>query len=314
MRISLLKELFANSSPITRLVFTLFIILTSYLLISILTMLIAISAYSITFEELNLILKDGLIEADLPMLRLFQISQTIGLFIVPAILLNYFIFKSDDSFITTSGKRSISYITLIVFITLLSSMPLIQMLINWNESLEIHSSMTFLEDKLQQMEIERTQLTQRMTEGMSLADFLFNLFMIALLPAIGEEFLFRGVVQNLLHQWTRKSHLSIVIAAMIFSGIHLQFYGFIPRLILGVYFGYLFYWSRNIWLAVWAHLLNNALAISFLYLITFERNQRFRFIENLSDTGVIEIVLSILITTLLVLITYKYFIRIAKNE
>jgi membrane protease YdiL (CAAX protease family) len=105
-----------------------------------------------------------------------------------------------------------------------------------------------------------------MLAGDKFTGLLLNLGIIAVLPALGEEFIFRGVLQTLLTKWFKNTHLAIFIAAFLFSSIHLQFYGFIPRLVLGLFFGYLFFWSKNIWLAVWAHLINNALAIILMFL------------------------------------------------
>ncbi len=307
MNMSILRELFANSNPPTRLLFALFIILISYFLITFCTILIVIPVYSISFKELNLLLSEGLSEADLSILQLFQISQTIGLFIVPAILLNYLLFKKGEGFISISTSAQSSYIGLIVLITLISSMPAIQFLLEWNSSLKFPEWLSLFENKLQQMESERNELTIRMTENMNISAYLLNLFMIAILPAIGEEFLFRGVIQKVLLQWTRKSHLSIFIAAVIFSGIHLQFYGFLPRLVLGIYFGYLFFWSKNVWLAVWAHFLNNAIAVSLIFYSTRGDIQGTDVLENYSNSGFLELTISIAISSLLLLFTHQYF-------
>nr|WP_256471379.1 CPBP family intramembrane glutamic endopeptidase [Solitalea agri] len=93
-----------------------------------------------------------------------------------------------------------------------------------------------------------------------------NLFMMAVLPAIGEELLFRGVAQRLFIDTFKNANAGIWVAAIVFSALHFQFYGFLPRMLLGVLFGYLFYWSGNIWLAVFAHFVNNATVVVFSYL------------------------------------------------
>ena len=85
--------------------------------------------------------------------------------------------------------------------------------------------------------------------------------MIAVLPAIGEEFLFRGVFMRLFIRWFKNNHAGVWMAAFIFSAIHMQFYGFIPRLLLGAAFGYLFIWTNNIWVPVAAHFVQNATSV-----------------------------------------------------
>jgi hypothetical protein len=85
-----------------------------------------------------------------------------------------------------------------------------------------------------------------------------NLLVIAILPALGEELIFRGVMQKILADVFRKKYLAVWITAFFFSFVHLQFYGFLPRLILGLAFGYLYLWSASLWLPIIAHFVNNA--------------------------------------------------------
>lgn len=96
-------------------------------------------------------------------------------------------------------------------------------------------------------------------------ELIFNLITIALIPAIGEELLFRGVLQQKLSALTRKPHVSVWLAAIIFSAVHGQFEGFLPRLALGAALGYLLYWTGNLWIPIIAHFFNNALQVVFRY-------------------------------------------------
>jgi hypothetical protein len=92
------------------------------------------------------------------------------------------------------------------------------------------------------------------------------LTVIAIVPAIGEEFLFRGIVQNLLLNVSRNIHLSIWISAFLFSAIHFQFFGFVPRMLLGALFGYLYFWSGNLLYPIAAHFINNGFTLLMIYL------------------------------------------------
>jgi hypothetical protein len=89
--------------------------------------------------------------------------------------------------------------------------------------------------------------------------------MIAILPALGEELFFRGILQRIFVEWTRNSHVGVILAAFLFSFIHFQFYGFIPRFLLGLYFGYLLVWSSSIWAPVAGHLINNGIAVLYYH-------------------------------------------------
>jgi hypothetical protein len=98
------------------------------------------------------------------------------------------------------------------------------------------------------------------------AAMCLNIFIIAALPAISEELIFRGVFQKIFQNIFRSGHLSVWVTSLLFSALHFQFYGFLPRFILGLIFGYLFLWRRNIWVPVIAHFINNAVPVAGVYL------------------------------------------------
>ena len=105
-----------------------------------------------------------------------------------------------------------------------------------------------------------------MTNFNSIGQMLGGVFVIGLLPAIGEELVFRGLIQREIWRGTMKIHLSIWLSAAIFSTIHFQFYGFVPRLLLGALFGYLYYWSGNLLIPIFSHFVNNAFIVVMTYL------------------------------------------------
>ncbi|MDZ7777205.1 MAG: CPBP family intramembrane glutamic endopeptidase [Bacteroidales bacterium] len=93
-----------------------------------------------------------------------------------------------------------------------------------------------------------------------------NLLLIAVIPAIGEELFFRGVLQKVFTDWFSNAHAGIIITSVLFSALHMQFFGFLPRFVLGVLFGYYFYWSRSLWLPIFAHFINNGAAVVVAFL------------------------------------------------
>jgi len=109
------------------------------------------------------------------------------------------------------------------------------------------------------------KLTELLLNVHTLATLVFNVFLIAVIPALGEELFFRGAVQGILRQ-KMNVKVAIWITAILFSAIHMQFYGFFPRMLLGAFFGYLLFWSENLWLPIVAHFTNNGIAIIFYYL------------------------------------------------
>ena len=109
-------------------------------------------------------------------------------------------------------------------------------------------------------------LTKYITDFDSFSEFLMGILVIGVFAGLGEEFLFRGVVQPKLHAYTGNAHLGIWITAFIFSAIHLQFYGFFPRMLLGAIFGYLYLYSGSLIYPIVAHILNNAVTVILVYL------------------------------------------------
>ena len=127
--------------------------------------------------------------------------------------------------------------------------------------------MSGLEERMKAMEENAALLLEKFMDVKTTGGLLFNLLMIAVIPAFGEEFLFRGVIQKIFTGWTRSHHWGIWISAILFSALHMQFYGFIPRMFLGALFGYMLVWSGSIWVPVCAHFFNNATGVIGLFLI-----------------------------------------------
>jgi hypothetical protein len=119
---------------------------------------------------------------------------------------------------------------------------------------------SWLELQLKPTEALMEKMTSVFLGSQDLAGVLLAFFSIAVIPAILEEFTFRGVIQSLLAKITRNIHLAIWLSAAIFSLIHFQFYGFLPRVLLGALLGYLVIWTGSIWASILAHFTNNALA------------------------------------------------------
>ena len=145
--------------------------------------------------------------------------------------------------------------------------PFINFIGELNANMVLPEWMSGVEKWMRNAEDNAEVLTKAFLKVDSINGLLFNLFMIAFLPAIGEELLFRGVIQRIFTNWTRSYHWGIWISAILFSALHMQFFGFIPRMLLGAMFGYLLVWSGSMWLSIFAHFLNNGIAVIAMYMI-----------------------------------------------
>lgn len=160
------------------------------------------------------------------------------------------------------GFRFPWVLLLLVFAIMFISTPLIEFLSNLNQKMVLPHYLSWMREK----EMEAQKYTEAMLQMKTVWDMIKDLLIIGLLTAIVEEFMFRGVLQTIFTRWTKNTHAAIWITAILFSAFHMQFFGFLPRLMLGVLFGYFVAWSGSVWTSVWAHFINNGTAVVATYL------------------------------------------------
>lgn len=208
-------------------------------------------------------------------LLLLQALQAIALFIVPPFIVAYLWSEQPLQWLhlkqpsALSNQQSDWSLALLSIGIVLTAVPLINCLVSWNQSITLPESLSALEQTMRQMEEQADQILQHFLTYHNGAWWvlLLNIIILAILPAIGEELTFRGVLQNLLSPFN--SHISIWLTAFIFSFVHFQFYGFIPRFILGAILGYALLWSGRIRFSMLMHATNNALSVLIFYLGTY---------------------------------------------
>jgi membrane protease YdiL (CAAX protease family) len=156
---------------------------------------------------------------------------------------------------------------LIIFLGItLGSMFLNGLLVYWNAQLDLPESLSGLETWMKEMETQLMELTLFLTDFQTIPELLTGILVIGVFAGIGEEMFFRGVVQPKLKLYTNSAHWGIWLTAIIFSAIHVQFYGFIPRVFLGALFGYLYLYSGSLLYPILAHIFNNTLTVIVVYL------------------------------------------------
>jgi uncharacterized protein len=184
-------------------------------------------------------------------------------FILSALAYLYFIEKK--SFSDLSWKKLPNAP---VFLNLLIIQLLLTPINGWiqkqNENMKLPSFLSDFEKFIKSMEENLEELTNFLTTFSNNYQLIAAILVIGVIAGIGEELLFRGLIQRKLYQFAKNHHLAIWITAFIFSAIHLQFYGFFPRMFLGALFGYFYFWTGNIWVPILAHVFNNSLAVVLL--------------------------------------------------
>ena len=237
-------------------------------------------------------------EGEINLLKFLQLVSQIGVFILPSLVFAWLSYGNIEKSLTLD--KFPSYRTFIMTGLLVFAMlPGIHLLIQFNEGLQLPEFLQGVETWMKEKENKALRLTEEFLNTTSIGGLVINLLMIGILAAIGEELLFRAVLIRLLQEWIKNKHLAVILSAILFSAFHLQFFGFIPRFVLGLMFGYLFIWSGSVWLPIAAHFVNNASAV----IVTFFAKKGVIY-TNAEDFGTIDslplLIASVVLTVALI--------------
>jgi uncharacterized protein len=239
-------------------------------------------------------------------LFLFQAFSALGGFIVGPLLFIHLLEKHPlENVFSKKGITGTSI--MITVLIVLAFMVVNALVLRWNMGIELPEFMEGFERWAQQKEDEAARLTRNLTLMPTVEHLLVAFLVIAILPSIGEELLFRGLIQNKLYAGIGNIHWAIWISGILFSAIHFQFYGFFPRILLGVLFGYLYYWSGNLWIPILAHFINNGFTILALY---FSQQGILDYdLEQPPDVPLSSFLLFLAISIALIWYFYRYYHR-----
>lgn len=187
------------------------------------------------------------------------ISQVFG-FMLPPILYVMAVKKEPFKYL---GFKKLQPWSLLGIVAIFTIIPFLAMVTEWNDNISMPESMASLEQKLRYIQEVANDTTERfMTEG----SLFSGLLIVAALAAISEELLFRSVIQKAFVKLCKNAHVGIIITAIVFSAFHGDFFGFVPRFILGLMLGYMFYLSGSIFPSMLMHFVNNGTIVMLYYL------------------------------------------------
>lgn len=257
---------FRGMKPLSQLMFSIFVIFAGFLAFLVISLVIAIPLFGLdsmlsipTINDLNN-------PESIRFLKYFQVVQSIGVFIIPPFILGWLFNGNAADYLSLNKKVTFASVLLVLVMSFAAS-PFVNFIGEMNANMQLPDWLSGVENWMKNAEENAAELTEAFLKVGSLGGLLFNIFMVAFLPAIGEELLFRGVIQRIFTNWTKNIHWGIWITAILFSAMHMQFYGFVPRMFLGVLFGYLLVWSGSMWLPIIAHFINNGVAVVAMYMI-----------------------------------------------
>jgi len=206
---------------------------------------------------------------DIAFLKFYMMSQTATLFLVPAIILLMKMKPEGQSGYPEFRPPRLNEVVLVVVMTF-CVFVITGFTGEINALLDLPEWLSGLEEWIMKMEDDSEQLMEKLMVVKTFPSLLLNIFMIAILPAIGEEILFRGVLQKIFVRLLKSGHFAVWLTAILFSALHLEFLGFLPRLVLGLVFGYLYLWSGKLWLSILAHFVNNAVPTIAAFIYGYE--------------------------------------------
>lgn len=219
-----------------------------------------IVGFVVTAFATTLLIKIGSGGKELAMLRIAAVVQDIFMFILPPLITALIITRQPVRLLAL-GKGPSLNMTLLAILVMLVSSPVMSWIIELNESVHLPDSMTALEAQLRAMEENASAAVDTLLGPATPSSLIINVLIVGVMAGFSEELFFRAGLQRLLSTTRMSSGMAVWIAAFIFSALHMQFFGFVPRLLLGAFFGYLLVWSGSVWLPMLIHMLNNSIYV-----------------------------------------------------
>ena len=212
-------------------------------------------------------------------LRIMQFWVSLFSFLVPAYLLALLFSTDTNEYLQLRTPSSPNLLLTIIII--LASTPFLNLMVYLNEQVVFPEALKPLEEVLRNMEDSAAALTKQLLITDSTGTFLFNILLFGVVAGVGEELLFRGVFQRIFEKVTKNPHIVIWVVAFIFSAFHFQFYGLIPRMLIGALLGYMLLYTRSIWVPILAHFTNNTLSVVSYYFVSDTQQ-----IEQFDEMGI----------------------------
>ena len=198
-------------------------------------------------------------------ISLSMIIQDLLVFLLPAFIAARVITNRPATFLKLNTAPSWKAV-LFTLLTFVISMPAMNYIVAWNSSISLPDSMQAIEQWMRATEQAAQEVTEMFLHHESFLAMIGGVLLVGVLTGFSEEMFFRGGLQGIFTSQKINAHISIWFVAIMFSVLHFQFFGFVPRMLLGALFGYMTYWSGTLWTAIIAHALNNSAVVVSSYL------------------------------------------------
>lgn len=241
-------------------------------------------------------------------LRVMTLLQAMFLFIIPALITAVVATKLPATLLAID-KAPRLLPSLMVIVIIVAAIPVMNYIIEWNANIKLPDSLSQLEKSIREMEDAAEEATKTILGGNTIGSLIVSILIVGVMAGFSEELFFRGAFQRILGSTHISRNGAVIIAAIVFSFMHFQFYGFVPRLLLGLFFGYILVWSDCLWYAIIAHAANNTMAVT----VNWMNNRDLATINldtlgqsgNSGEYDFIIITTSVIITSLSIIILHR---------
>ena len=298
----------SRQSPLVQLIFTFVIVVLAGTIIFYIFLFIGTLISGRGFKELATLYTSGGEFGSGAILRYIQVSVQVSMFLIPGLFIIRMLQRPGLPFLRLNISPDLPGIILTIILAF-AILPVMNYTGFLNSKMALPSWLSGVESWIREKEDSASGIIDLLIISQGMFMLVVNVLILAVIPAFSEELMFRGIVQRLLCRTLKSNHAGIIVASVIFSSVHFQFYGFIPRFMLGLSFGYLFFWTRNIWYPVVAHFVYNAIPVVMYYF------QEHVAVENEStDVSVNDPGVPWLYIGLSVMVFYYFWRRSRKSE
>ena len=258
------RSFIRNSRPLTQFLLLMAVTIFAMSLLGAMGLFACETFYGADWEKIQEYLNNPALPGAPAVLKVLQLFNTLGIFLIPAMLFSQLLSPQPLTYLRLNKHTSV---LILIAITLLfvAFTPITDALAFLNEQLTLPAFLSGFETEMRNASENSQALMRAFISMDSFGEFLFNLFLMALLPALGEEFFFRGVIQRLLLSRTRNVHVAVWVTGFAFAIMHQQFFAVLPLLVLGALLGYLKEWTGSLWASIIAHFVNNASIVVVMY-------------------------------------------------
>lgn len=253
-----------DSRPGIQFVFVLLVFIAAWLIFQLFALLTGALIFNIRFSEITNVLTDYDNPVYVSYMKYIQTVLSTGMFIIAPLAIAFTLSDNIFKYLKLDHFPRFSIISLVSLVMVLS-LPMNNYFTYLNNLLNLESISPTIQDYFENLEIEAENMFERFLDVRGMGSLLINIVIVAVIPALGEELMFRGVLQKIFIRWTKNTFIGVLITSLAFAVMHMQFLSVLPRFVLGMVLGYMFVWTRSLWMPILAHFVNNALAVIYYY-------------------------------------------------